>query len=484
MTGHEPFPWVILASLTIVGAILRVIGIDEGLWLDEIKTLLDSVRLPFLQILTVYPSNNQHQLYSVLAHLSIMVFGEHPWSLRLPALLFGVATIPLVYLVGALFTTRTEALLASALLTFSYHHIWFSQNARGYTALAFWTLLATYLLFRMLTDRNLRYIVSYAVVSALGIYTHLTMVFVVISHAVLIGGLMMSPAMRKNIQWRWLVMGFTLAGMLALIVYAPLILDIQHWFMETYRSSPVTNKIWAMLELLRELEVGFGTSSVLLGLGVLLLLGFWSYIRQSPYVAGLFVAPGILFMAVAWLLRHAVFPRFFFFLIGFGLLILTRGAMVLGEMLSRRLGHANLFSGRASRLGVTIVILMVAASAYSLKGLYLLPKQDFEQAAQYVNDHAQPSEIVAAVGLAGFTYLDYYQETWERVNTLEELEALRLRGRRVWVIYTLLDRIKGTIPDVLHALEKEFSPVAVFPGTLNEGEIIVGVAEPLNVRSQ
>ena len=145
-----------MAALTFAGAILRVIGIDSGLWLDEIKSLIDSVRLPRPEILTVYPSNKQHQLCSVLAHLSMAVFGEHPWSLRFPAILIGLASISLAQLVDVLFTKRTEALLASALLRFSYHHIWFSQNARGYTTLAFWTLLATYLLIRMLTDRDLR----------------------------------------------------------------------------------------------------------------------------------------------------------------------------------------------------------------------------------------------------------------------------------------------------------------------------------------
>ena len=124
-------PWAALIALMILTAALRVIGLDGGLWLDEIFTLVDSVWQPVAQIVTVFPGNNQHTFYSVLAHVSIQAFGEEAWSLRLPALLFGAATPPVLYLFAREFTGRTEALLAGLLLAVSYHHVWFSQNARG-----------------------------------------------------------------------------------------------------------------------------------------------------------------------------------------------------------------------------------------------------------------------------------------------------------------------------------------------------------------
>ena len=42
-----------------------------------------------------------------------------------------------------------HTLAAAGLLTVSYHHVWFSQNARAYTALLFFTLIATTLCLRM-----------------------------------------------------------------------------------------------------------------------------------------------------------------------------------------------------------------------------------------------------------------------------------------------------------------------------------------------
>src|SRR5262249_6175177 len=120
-----------LVALTILAAILRTFGLDRGLWFDEIVTLVESVRPPPAQIVAAYGVNN-HPLYSVAAHGSVAAFGEHVWSLRLPAVIFGTLGIPALYWLGTSITTRVEALVGAAFLAVSYHHIWFSQNARGY----------------------------------------------------------------------------------------------------------------------------------------------------------------------------------------------------------------------------------------------------------------------------------------------------------------------------------------------------------------
>src|SRR5438034_884751 len=81
--------------------------------------------------------------FARLAHVSIAALGDQAWSLRLPATLFGVVTIPALYFLAREFAGRTEALFGCLLLTVSYHHVWFSQNARGYTLLAFLAVLST-----------------------------------------------------------------------------------------------------------------------------------------------------------------------------------------------------------------------------------------------------------------------------------------------------------------------------------------------------
>ena len=219
-------PVGILAVLTLVGLALRVIGLNSQLWYDEIYSLVVSSRPPLREILTTYYGDIQHPLYSVLANVSIAALGETAWTVRLPAVIFGVASIPLLFLLGRAVATTREALLAAAFLTVSYHHVWFSQNARGYTALLFWTLLCTLLFYRGLELRRWPPFLGYAVAAALGAYTHLTFVFVVVGHAAVVL-LLAARSFREGREGRrWLAMpiaAIVLSGVLTLALYAPIL---------------------------------------------------------------------------------------------------------------------------------------------------------------------------------------------------------------------------------------------------------------------
>jgi mannosyltransferase len=119
---------IVLIAIAAVAAVLRAISLNDGLWFDEILTLVLFARPPLERIVTEYPNSNNHPLYSILAHVSMAGFGEHAWSLRLPAMIFGVAAVPAVYAVARLVSDRRESLLAAALMAVSYHAVWFRRT--------------------------------------------------------------------------------------------------------------------------------------------------------------------------------------------------------------------------------------------------------------------------------------------------------------------------------------------------------------------
>src|SRR5215510_12901781 len=135
--------WLTLAFLCLLALVLRLWRLDTDLWHDEVLTLLDFVRTPIGEIVTRFPAQNQHMFFSVLSRFSISLFGESPWALRLPSVMFGAGSVWALFLLGRRLLGAREALMASALMTVSYHHVWFSQNARGYMGLLFFTPLTT-----------------------------------------------------------------------------------------------------------------------------------------------------------------------------------------------------------------------------------------------------------------------------------------------------------------------------------------------------
>ena len=258
----------IVAALTAIGLALRAVGSNSQLWYDEIYSLVVSSRPPLHELLTTYYGDIQHPLYSVLANLSVSALGETAWTVRLPAIIFGVASIPLLFLLGRAVATTHEALLASALLTVSYHHVWFSQNARGYTLLLFLTLLCTLLFYRGLQLRRWPPFLCYAVAAALGAYTHLTFVFVVVSHAASVL-LLAAPTFRTRRPGQgpgWLAMpiaAIILSGVLTLVFYSPMLSQVIDYYLHVSgKMKALSTPTWALLETLRGLQLGFGSQLV------------------------------------------------------------------------------------------------------------------------------------------------------------------------------------------------------------------------------
>ncbi|MGH7505753.1 MAG: glycosyltransferase family 39 protein, partial [Longimicrobiales bacterium] len=337
-----------------------------------------------------------------------------------------------------------EALLAAALLAVSYHHIWFSQNARGYTMLAFFAMLATHLLLRGVRHGRRRDFVGYAVAVALGIFTHLTMVFVVAAHVLICAWLAFVMPRERRLDWRLPLLGFTVGGVLTLALYAPIMTQVLAWFL--HRPSKllgVSTPAWALREGLQMLRVGLGAGWTVVAGAAVFAIGLAAYLRRSPLTFALFVLPGATTLAGALLGRGTMYPRFYFFLIGFALLIVVRGAGVIGAAIARVAGQRDAETAGESRrtdqaapgerIATAFVGLMIVASMLSLRYNYAYPKQAFQAAAAHVESSARPDEPVAVINATWYAYMEYYGKPWTRITSGEELDALRRSGRMVWL---------------------------------------------------
>jgi uncharacterized membrane protein len=457
--------------------VLRAVGLNGGLWYDEIVTLDQSVRAPLGQIVTTFPTNNQHTLFSILAHLSIAAFGEHPWSLRLPAMLLGVASIPALYLFARDFAGRAEALLASFLLAVAYHHVWFSQNARGYTAMLLLTILSSWLLLRGLQRGEFRYFIWYGIVSALGVYAHLTMGFLVASHALIcmappgLLGIDVAPRARFRA-----VVGFAIAGGVSIALYVPLLSGMHSFFIEREHHQEVATPSWALVALVRGLHAGASAWSAAAVGAALVLAGLWSYLKQSPFVTALFVLPGLATVGGTIALGRPLLPRFLFFVAGFAVLILVRGAVEAGRLVDRLRG------ARAARLpivAIALVAIMAAASAIALQTNYRYPKQDFDGALSFVEKEHPADEPIVVVGATAVIYRQHYRRDFPAVESVADLRRLRSRGHRIWLLYTLDESIDAEMSEVMRTIRSDCELVALFHGTVGHGDIWVCTAAPV-----
>ena len=480
----------ILLILSVCAIALRLWNLNSDLWIDEVLTLLDFVRKPLGEIVTSFPSQNQHMLFSILAHVSTNIFGESAWSLRLPSVLFGVISIwPFFFLCKRLVGER-EALLATALMTFSYHHVWFSQNARGYMGLLLFTILSTWCWIEALESNRPRWWFAYGASVVLGMWIHPTMAFSVAAHGLVYTVFWLFPAWTGTAGPRERRVGLAplvtwlFAVTVTLQLYA---LSLPEFLAvglhEESSNSEWTKPFWVITETIRGLSIGFsGTAVVICGAGFVA-FGWYKLFQKDRNAALIMVLPAVLAGGTMLALGHNIWPRFFFFSMGFGILIVIHGAVQLPKTLVGLFADSTSAERSARYAGVGFALALIAMSLVTLPRNYALPKQSFAMAKDYVETHRSPGDTTVAVNLAGIVYGGYLKPFWPVVKTGAELESMEQGNDRIWLVYTLPIEVKAVRPELWQMIETEYDVVKVFPGTLNGGEVFV-CRKKLNQRGQ
>jgi 4-amino-4-deoxy-L-arabinose transferase-like glycosyltransferase len=459
--------WALLG----IAAVLRIPALGSGLWYDEIWTLVDFGRLDLGALLTSYGSDNNHPFYTLLAWLAMRGLGESAFALRLPAMVFGVASVGAMFLLSRRVATRTEALAATMLLAISYHHVWFSQNARGYTALLFFTLVSTHLLLRIVEGAEPKTRVLYGLVIGLGAYTHMTQIFAAMAHAAVLLVLLI----RRHPRAKDLFLGLTVAGGVTAALHAPIFAEMAQFLFEkkakTHVESEWTSPWWTV----RAVALSFGAGLVpglaaLAGAAAVLIAGVANYARKDLKIVILFLGPAAIGGAVMIGLGRNLWPRFFFFVAGFLLLILVRGVLSLAHLMSRALPLDLREPGERALAGAGAVAL-IAGSMLILPRAYG-PKQDFEGAKAFVDQVRQPGQAVMTAGLTDLPYQRWLRSDYVAVDSVEALDRA-LDGRSGYLLHTLPTFVESRMPDLAEAIATRGREVKRFPGSVGGGDVVV-----------
>ncbi len=134
----------------LAGFILRLISLNQSLWLDEATTGIVA-RMTLGEFFNYFIVNDFHPpLYYLTVWLWSKLFGTSEIALRIPSVFFGIATIYVAYLIAKKFesygTGKIKWPLAPSLfLATSGLHIYYSQEARMYSMATFLVTLIIYL---------------------------------------------------------------------------------------------------------------------------------------------------------------------------------------------------------------------------------------------------------------------------------------------------------------------------------------------------
>jgi 4-amino-4-deoxy-L-arabinose transferase-like glycosyltransferase len=180
---------VLVGALTALGLALRIPALRQGIWGDELLAyrdtahdfggLLTALRSGPDESATVYfGPENSPPLFFVLAWASRRL-GTDPALIRLPSLVLGTATIPLVAWLGLRTVGRWAGVAGAAFVALAPPAVYYSAEGRPYATLMFATVVSVLLLLTALERETTPWWVAYGLSLAAVVYTHYTGVFVV-----------------------------------------------------------------------------------------------------------------------------------------------------------------------------------------------------------------------------------------------------------------------------------------------------------------
>ncbi len=468
-----------LTAILTLALALRVYKLDAALWYDEIATLLRYVRLPFGELFSSYDSLNNHMFFSLQAKASVVMFGETAWALRLPAMLFGLASVWALWWLAKDLFSRNIALFSALLMAVSYHHIWFSQNARGYTGLLFFGLVATALLVRAVQKPSWSVWLLYMACLVAAMYTHLSAAFLFLAQGlawlIYTFGLRAQGAKLAK-GWWTMPLGAAFVALVAMLVlYAPVLGQMTETFggvqqgtgseLKAASIAEWKNPLWTLMEIATSL--GPLLAPLFPVIFLVILISMLNFRGTAILVPMIFVAHVALTVVILKATSFRIWPRYFFVDIGFICLFLVHGSYVIAGWAQRKWQALPAF------LGALLATGGIVASLALLPANYRYAKQDFAGARDLVEASRTPGAPVFALGLTAMPYVEYLAPDWLDIQTLADFETVYEPGKEAWIVYSFIPVIERRFADLFDAYADQFEEVRYIHGTLSGGGMII-----------
>lgn len=391
-----------VVALTVAGAVLRIVVAHQSLFADELSTYWIVTRHSLGGVLSLLYSTGRIQHAEITPPLSFVAswittrLGDSPELVRLPALVAGTATIPLVYRLGQETVGRRAGLVGAALTAFSPFMIYYSAEGRGYGMLMFFVAAAVLWMLRAARTNERRSWILYAVCTAAAFWTHYMSVFVLGPAALWL--LWTHPAVRRPallanlgaglLYLPWLpgliadTQSPTLRITAAITAFTPdaVRLDLEHWSLGYPYSIIGLRRLPGTLAL-----VLLALAAVLAAGGLIVRVRRRG--RSTP--SNLLVL--VFLLAAATPVGESLYSAVVSHIIG------TRYLAPSWPFLALFSAAVALAAGR--RLGVAVAGLAVVAFALGAIKMVepAFQRPDYQSAADYVTRHARPGSVVVDV---------------------------------------------------------------------------------------
>ena len=410
----------ILALIVILATFLRVYQLGmECIWLDEATSILISEKGLF-EIIRTTKSDVHPAFYYIILHFMTW-FGQSEFMVRVPSMIFGIFSIPFMYLVSKRLFGVREGLISSFLLSISLMHIYYSQEARMYSLLVFLVLASIYFFYSAVEENKTWLWLGFIISTVLGIYTHYFgfFIFPIEITFYALTQISMNSGSALHIKFKN-VRNIKLFGASTAIIIFLIIPRIQIFLNQA--ASRVGGEVtWGMnqsnfagLLLTRFSTFSMTPSTTFLLLFVVGIIASIIHNKKQMLLLGMwFVLPIMLSYYLAALMP--IQPRYLIFILPAFLIIISRGITATAGLLSptNSLSKTKLYAAQKNQTFIIlgIILLFCVISFNPIQNYYTTSqKNDWRGTADYLESRTQSGDVI--VPLPGYMGkpLEYYYD--------------------------------------------------------------------------
>jgi mannosyltransferase len=383
----------ILALITAAAAALRFHALTvKSFWLDE-GVSVGIARLDGYNFVRILWRREANMSFYYLLLRAWLHLGRGEAFVRSLSVLFGVAAIPAIYLLGRRLFDSRIALTVAALLCVNSYHVHYSQEARSYSLTVFLCILSSLYFLKLLEvpSRGNRF--AYILLSALAVYAHFFSGLMLLAHWLSLHFLDPAPKETKKV---WLPIALAVSPAVAFVATTgagPL----------SWIQRPGLHDLW---QLALYLTGNSGPILVLLYIAACAAAVAGKLDWKKKQVSGenwrcrfllLWIFfPVVLVLALS-IARPVFLPRYFIFSLPALLLLAASG---LARVRSRWLFAATL---------LVFVGISLRGSAVYYQERSTSPNQNWRAASQYLLTNARPGDaLIFHIAMGRLPY-EYYR---------------------------------------------------------------------------
>lgn len=472
---QEPVPTIktthllyILAAITIIGAAIRFYNIGStSLWLDEAVTYLHS-SLSFESIWSGMTSGLDYNppLFFVFEWLVIKTFGNLDfWVkvnlefwMRSVSAVFGILSIPAMYLLGKEFYDEYAGLVAASVVAFAPFLIYYSREARPYAMLLFFCIVATYFFVIAMKENTYKNWLYFSIASVLIVYTHFYGVIYLFA-------LVLYSAMKyyKNPK------SLLLSVVTTLLLTLPIIVTTYFLYLKRTATAPTYGYSGARLvtELLVQIPSLDQAIFIVIPITLLFIIGLvWLFLKnRDKYALLIWIVVVTVIVSMFAATKIPMIPRYAIFLI----IPFALGVSAAYFPLSRLLKGGN---GMAT-VSIVLVILMGVLVVPFCSTYYNSPGDDWRGVANELSRVVKEGDVVVPVPEYMKFPLDFYYNASSRgVIETNLSDSMKYEARNYTIYYIITPDIVAADPSGadLHWLQgystlvKQFGSIYITKG--------------------